>query len=250
MGLLCKYIKRVNMIIIMLAFIHNGSSFAQNANGPADIQFNQSIGLINIPTANILKHGQFRASMNGGIFSLGLFDYFEMGILAFNSNNKFYWGNRLAIKLIEEEGCIPALAIGGESATENPQLKDAQYFNSYYFVASKDTGGFGTGHIGIGNGRFIGSGEASSKLNGLFAGIEKTFFEDSDNPLTFKLEEDGKDINFGIKYRLLPGFDLVLTAARLDNVIYGHTAPNNSIELIGGFICEGILAPIERTRRE
>lgn len=244
MDYLCKHIKRATLIMLLFTYINSYSSSAQNGSGVADIQFNQSIGLINIPTANLLKHGQLRMSLNAGLFSLGLFDYFEMGILAFNSDNKFYWGNSLAIKLIDEEGLIPAMAVGGESATENPHLKDAPYISSSYVVASKDLGMFGIGHIGIGSGRFTGSGEASSKLNGLFCGIEKTLFEDTGNPLSFKLEEDGKDVNFGIKYRLLPGFDMVLTAAKLDNWLFQHKPPNENIEFMAGFICEGQLTPL------
>ena len=245
MEYLCKHIKRAAMIMFLFTYIYSHSSSAQNASGVADIEFNQSIGLINIPTANLLKHGQLRMSLNAGIFSLGLFNYFEMGILAFNSNNKFYWGNRLEAKLIDEEGYIPALAVGAESATENPHLMDAPYINSSYVVASKGIGMFGTAHIGVGNGRFMGSGEASSKLNGLFCGIEKTFFEDGSNPLTVKLEEDGRDVNFGIIIRLLPGFYMTLTAAKLDNVIYNHPAPDNQAEYFLGFNAEGVLTPLK-----
>jgi len=234
------------LILTIFILANNGVSFGERTNEYPEISFNQSMGLINIPTATLLKHGQIRASINTAVFSLGLFNYFEMGILAFNSGSKFYWGNRLAIKLIDEEGPWPAIAVGAESETENPHLKSAQYFNSSYLVTSKDMGIFGIGHIGIGNGRFIGSGEVSSKLNGLFCGIEKTFYEGSNNPMALKLEEDGNDINFGIKYRLLPGFDLALTVAKLDNWIFQHPAPDNNPVVIGGFICEGILSPVNR----
>ena len=234
------------LILTIFILANNGVSFGERTNEYPEISFNQSMGLINIPTATLLKHGQMRASINTAVFSLGLFNYFEMGILAFNSGSKFYWGNRLAIKLIDEEGPWPAIAVGAESETENPHLKSAQYFNSSYLVTSKDMGIFGIGHIGIGNGRFIGSGEVSSKLNGLFCGIEKTFYEGSNNPMALKLEEDGNDINFGIKYRLLPGFDLALTVAKLDNWIFQHPAPDNNPVVIGGFICEGILSPVNR----
>jgi hypothetical protein len=215
---------------------------------PFDVQFNQSIGMVNIPTANILKNGEMRASLNAGVFSLGLFDFFEMGILAFNKDNKFYYGNRLAIKLIEEDGVIPAIAIGGESYTENPQLMDATYFNSYYMVLSHDLGMLGTGHIGAGNGRFIGTGEASSRLNGVFCGVQKTFCEGTPFPLTLKLEEDGRDINFGVMLRILSGFHLVFSVTKLDNVIYAHPEPNDKPEYMFGFLIEGILSPVEKKK--
>jgi hypothetical protein len=250
MAYLDTFIRKVAFALMSILIAHSIASFAEVTGGYPEISFNQSMGLINIPTATLLKHGQMRASINTAVVSFGLFDYFEMGILAFNSGSKFYWGNRLAVKLIDEEGPWPAIAVGAESETENPHLKSARYFDSSYLVASKDMGIFGIGHIGIGNGRFIGSGEVSSRLNGLFCGIEKTFYEDSMNPMTFKLEEDGNDINFGIKYRLLPGFDLALTVARLDNWIFQHPAPDNNPVVIGGFICEGILSPVNRKARK
>lgn len=231
-------------MITLFSLIDRTDLFAQIANSPLDIHFNHSIGLVNIPTANLLKHGGLRASLNAGIFSVGLFDYFEMGLLAFNSNGDFYYGNRLAIKLIDEEEGYPAIAIGAESATINPYLSGAQYFNSYYVVMSKELFGLGTIHLGKGDGRFVGTSEVGSQANGFFFGIEKTFFEDTRNPFTVMLEEDGRGINFGMRLCVIPGMNMVFSADKLDNVLYRRPAPNDQIECMVGIIVQTKLEPL------
>jgi hypothetical protein len=102
--------------------------------------------------------------------------------------------------------------------------------------------------MGIGNGRFVGTGEVSSKLNGFFCGIEKTFLADTPYPFTFKLEEDGKDVNFGIMFRLVPGINITYTASKLDNLLYNHPAPNNDGEYMIGFNVDAMLPPIPRKK--
>ena len=44
---------------------------------------------------------------------------------------------------------------------------------------------------------------------------------------------------------LLPGFYMTLTAAKLDNVIYNHPAPDNQAEYFLGFNAEGVLTPLK-----
>ena len=237
---------KVLLILTICILANNGVSFGETAGAYPEMSFNQSWGLINIPTANLLGHGRFCASLNSAVFSIGLFNYFQMGLIAFNSGSKFYWGNMLEVKLIDEEGPWPAVAVGGESETENPHLITAKYFDSNYIVASKNIGIFGIGHMGLGTGRFIGEGEVSSKLNGLFFGIEKSFFEDSKNPLTLKLEEDGRDVNFGIEYIFLESFELNVTVTKLDGWIFQHPAPDNNPTVMLGFCIDGMLSPVNK----
>jgi hypothetical protein len=239
-----KIFKGAVLIIMLTALIQSERAYCQHAEDYPEMSFNQSWGLINIPTANLLGHGRFCASLNSAVFSIGLFNYFQLGLIAFNSGSKFYWGNALEVKLIDEEEPWPAFAVGAESVTEDPHLITAQYFNSNYIVASKSIGIFGIGHIGLGTGRFVGTGAVSSRLNGLFFGIEKTFYEGSNNPLTLKLEEDGRDVNFGVEYIFLPGFELNLTVTKLDNWIYQHPAPDNDPTVMLGFSIDGVLSPV------
>ncbi len=243
-----KMIRCFLVVCLCSIILFAGAFCAQVASGPFDIPFNQSLGMINIPTANILKNGEMRMSLNAGCFSLGLFDFFEVGLIAFQKDSDFYWGNRLAVKYIEENGIIPAIAVGGESCTKDPTNENAMYLNSVYMVASHNLGDLGTAHLGIGNGRFLGTGETSSKLDGVFMGIEKTFFEETPFPLTLKLEEDGKDVNFGMMVRILSGFHMVASICKLDNVMFAHPAPDNNVVYYFGFVIEGQLAPVKKDK--
>jgi len=120
-------------IILML----NARSFAAVPATPILVPFNQSMGLINIPTANILKHGVFRLTVNAAVFSVGVFDHFEIGALLFGSGYKLCYGHRLGIKLIDEIGYFPALAVGTESISGDPRLAAGEYSNSSYEEALK-----------------------------------------------------------------------------------------------------------------
>lgn len=234
-------------LVIYMMFLLGGNDhiFAETGSYP-DVAFDQSVGLINIPTANIANNGNFGVSLNSAVLSIGLFKYFQFGIFSHFSNNIIYAGNMLEIKLIDEEDPWPAIAVGAESVTDNAHMKNAQYFNSSYIVTSKDIGIFGTVHLGLGNGRFIGTGDNSLKLNGLFGGIEKTIFEGSGCPLTLKLEEDGRDVNFGIEIRPLPDLKLNLTVAKLDNWIFQHPIPDNNPTVSLGFCLECVFSPVRR----
>ncbi len=219
----------------------NMPAFAERSAYP-DLAFDQAIGLINIPTANLGNRGNFCVSLNSAVISVTLFDYFQIGLLSSYRGDKVYCGNMLEVKLIDEESPWPAIAVGGESLTEQPHAADAQYFNSSYVVASRSIGIFGTGHLGAGNGRFVGTGGNSSNLNGIFCGIEKTILEGSSCPVTLKFEEDGRDVNFGVEISPCSGLRFHLTVSKLDNWIYQHPAPDNNPTVSVGFCLEGALS--------
>jgi hypothetical protein len=236
-------------LVISLIFLLGGNIrvFAETGSYP-ETAFNQTMGLINIPTANITTYrGHLCVSMNSAVLAIAMFDYFEIGMFAHYYDNQIYCGNMLKIKLIDEEHPWPAVAVGVESETANPHLMNAQYFNSSYIVASDDMGVFGTAHVGLGNGRFIGTGDNSSKLNGLFAGIEKTVFEESSCPIVLKLEEDGRDVNFGVEIQPLPDLKLYFTVAKLDNWIFQHSAPDNNPTVSLGFCLQCATPPVRRS---
>lgn len=241
MACLRKEVRKAFLLIMAITIGSNIWSSGGAALQQTDVSFNQSMGLINIPTADFLRHRDYKVSLGAAIFSVGIFNYYELGLLAFSNNDVLYVGNRLAIKLVDEEGAFPAIAVGAEGAVEMNQISGDQEFRSYYVVASKSLGDFGRLHAGIGSGRFLGEGERSEGLHGVFMGIGKSFFEEKLNQITVKLEEDGRNINFGIEYRILYGLNMVLTMAKLDNWIFSHPAPNNSVDVLVGFIWDGTL---------
>jgi hypothetical protein len=221
----------VRYLILFLAMtisMCQARSFAATYyNNVPNINYNQSMGLINIPTANLLKHGEYRLSTNAAIFSFGLLDFFEFGALGFTENHKFYYGDRLTIKLIEEDAQFPGIAIGAENFMETPCLREINAYTSYFVVVSRNLGDDLILHAGIGTGRFVGGGLASSQLHGFFMGIEKTYISWWGTIYILKLEEDGRNVNIGAKFLLSPSLSLAISAYDLDNGIYQHLDPEN-----------------------
>jgi len=170
---------------------------APSVNGPT--------GLINTPTADVLRPGQLSLGyyhlQDGGVgsFNTNVAPNLELGVAAFRydgQSNKNYVNAKFAV--VPETILLPGLAIGVEDISNSEQ-------RSVYAVASKALPfGFRV-HAGTGGGRF----------NGVFAGIEKTI-----NPLsiitgtnafpatTLIAEYDGKTMNYGARLSIIPGLKL------------------------------------------
>lgn len=170
---------------------------APSVNGPT--------GLINNPTADVLRDGQISLGYynlkNGGVgsFNTNIAPNLEIGVAGFRydgQDNENYVNAKFS--LVRETVLTPGFSIGAEDIAGRSQ-------RSVYAVASKGLPfGFRI-HAGTGNGRF----------NGVFAGIEKTI-----NPLsiitgnnafpatTLIAEYDGKDMNYGARLSIVPGLKL------------------------------------------
>lgn len=166
---------------------------------------NGSTGLINTPTADVLRGGQVSVGYyhlkDGGVgtFNTNIAPNLEIGVAAFRydgQKNENYVNAKFG--LVPETIMTPGLSIGVEDMANRGQ-------RSLYAVASKALPfGFRI-HAGTGNGRF----------NGVFGGIEKTI-----NPLsvltgnnafpatTLIAEYDGKVMNYGARLSIVPGLKL------------------------------------------
>lgn len=163
---------------------------------------NGSTGLINTPSADVLREGQFSLGYyhlkdgSAGVFNTNLTGRLEIGIdgLRYDrQDDKAMLNAKYGI--IPETIMTPGLAVGIEDAAD---IKE----RSIYAVASKGLPfGFRI-HVGAGNGRY----------DGLFAGIEKRL-----SPLgavtgnnvfpaaSLIAEYDGKDMNYGARISIVPG---------------------------------------------
>jgi len=170
---------------------------APSVNGPT--------GLINSPTADVLRPGQLTLGYyhlkDGGVgsFNTNVAPNVEIGVAAFRydgQSNKNYINGKFAV--VPETILTPGLAFGVEDMANRDQ-------RSVYAVASKALPfGFRI-HAGTGGGRF----------RGVFAGIEKTI-----NPIsvitgsnafpatTFIAEYDGQTMNYGARMSIIPGLKL------------------------------------------
>lgn len=176
-----------------------------SATAAAAPSINGSTGLINTPSADVLREGQFSLGYYNtneggvGVFNTNIAPKLEIGVAGFrydNESNKNYLNAKFS--LLPETIVSPGLAVGIEDAADKTD-------RSYYAVVSKGLPlGFRI-HAGVGNGHY----------DGLFAGIEKTI-----NPIsiltgnsvfpatTLIAEYDGHDMNYGARMSIIPGLKL------------------------------------------
>lgn len=180
---------------------------------------NGSTGLINSPTADVLRLGQFSLGYyqlkDGGVstFSTNLAPNIEVGVSGFryeSQQNK----NDLHVKfaLMPEQILTPGIALGveGVGSHDKPSL---------YGVASKALPfGFRI-HAGLGNGRF----------SGFFVSIEKTINPRNIRrsghsfPVTTLIGEyDGKNMNYGARLTLSQGLKLDVGLRNHDGYVGLH----------------------------
>ncbi|GBG58044.1 hypothetical protein SPFL3102_01764 [Sporomusaceae bacterium FL31] len=175
------------------------------ATAAAAPSINGSTGLINTPSADVLREGQFSLGYYNtkeggvGIFNTNIAPNLEIGVAGFrydNESNKNYLNAKFS--LLPETVLSPGFAVGVEDAAGETD-------RSYFAVASKGLPlGFRI-HAGVGNGRY----------DGLFAGIEKTINPvsiltgNSTFPATTLIAEyDGRDMNYGARMSIIPGLKL------------------------------------------
>ena len=166
---------------------------------------NGSTGLINNPSSDVLREGEFSLGYyhlkegGVGVFNTNILPKLELGVAGFRydeQDNKNYINAKFSV--VPETVLSPGLALGVEDIGGEDK-------RSAYAVASKALPlGFRI-HAGVGDGRF----------NGVFGGIEKTI-----NPVglitgnnvfpatTLIAEYDGKHMNYGARMSIVPGLKL------------------------------------------
>ena len=191
--------KKIIMTVLSCALLLSTipAMAAPSVNGPT--------GLINSPSADVLRPGQISLGYyhlkNGGVgsFNTNIAPNLELGVAGFRydgQENKNYVNGKFA--LLPESVLTPGIAVGGEDIGNTHE-------RSLYAVASKALPlGFRL-HVGAGNGRF----------HGTFASIEKVINPISiltgDNvfPATTLIAEyDGKNMNYGARLSIVSGLKL------------------------------------------
>jgi hypothetical protein len=125
------------------------------------------------------------------------------------------------VLLARESGVLPEFAVGMDNLGE--KLQD--YDLSFYAVISKQFNlpfiHIISGHLGVGNKRYIYSGEDSSVgkyLHGAFLGLSKELVLTSRNiRLSLMGEIKGNDVNAGLKYTMTSGLIVNFAAEGLSS---------------------------------
>ena len=228
-----RHLVRASRLMLLLCF------FLSVSHSWAAPYFRES-GLVDIPTGTVVEHGIFGvgayfAFQNDGELlrdetalrlDFGLSGRAEIGVTSVgHSQERLLLGN-LKILLLREAEVMPNIAvgienIGGRAEIEN-QLNDLTRYerNSVFLAASKTFNlpsiHLISGHIGIGNHRFVGDTGIGKVLNGVFFGISKDFhpaFARGD--MTFSVEVAGSGINVGLRHTTESGLQIDLGAETL-----------------------------------
>lgn len=202
---------------------------------PVAIAYFSDTGLINIPSAYVMKNGIFSVGVYSAIYDqkheeigiradFGMFDFIESGIFILKNDNKDYLMGNFKLILSRESGSIPALSIGFDNFGEKVDNNSLSYKSSFYGVISKQFNlpfvHIIDGHIGLGNKRYFVDESFGTYLHGLFFGLRKDFILSSQNSkLRLMGELIGKDVNAGIRYVIDTGISVNLSVSQLNSDI-------------------------------
>ena len=196
-------------------------------------------GLVDIPTGKVIEHGIFNVGTYFGFrnesklprdeaafqLDFGLFDRLEIGLTGVRYNQQSFLLGNLKVLLLREAGIVPNVAVGLENIGDNIEsgLNDTERYErkSAFLAVSKQftlpSIHHITGHIGIGNRRFVEEIGMSQVLNGVFFGISKDFHPAfARGGLTFSVEVDGRGVNTGLRHTADSGLQVYVAAEALN----------------------------------
>ena len=196
-------------------------------------------GLVDIPTGKVIEHGVFNLGTYFGFrnegelprdevalqLDFGLFDRVEIGLTTVRHNQQNFLLGNLKVLLLREAGSVPNIAVGLENIGDSIEngLNDTERYErkSAFLAVSKQftlpSIHHITGHIGIGNRRFVEEIGMSKVLNGVFLGISKDFHPAfARGSLTFSVEVDGRGVNTGLRHTAASGLQVYVAAEALN----------------------------------
>ena len=196
-------------------------------------------GLVDIPTGRVIEHGIFNLGSYFGFrnaselprdeaalqLDFGLFDRVEIGLISVRHNQQSFLLGNLKVLLLRETGIVPNIAVGLENIGDSIEdgLNDIERYErrSVFLAVSKQftlpSIHHITGHVGIGNRRFVEEIGMSKVLNGVFFGISKDFHPAfARGGLTFSVEVDGRGVNTGFRHTGDSGLQVYVAAEALN----------------------------------
>ena len=210
-------------------------------------------GLTDIPTGKVVEHGIFnigtylafrgedaiQSDEAAARFDFGLFDRIEIGLTSTRLNQESHLSGNLKLLLFRESGAVPNVAVGVENVgnTIEHGLNDVtRYKSQSTFLAVSKVFNLPrvhliSGHIGIGNRRFVDNVGMGKWLNGVFFGIGKDFhpaFARGD--LNFSIEVDGRGVNTGLRHTATTGLQVYLGVEALNAL----TSDEEGIRFLAG----------------
>jgi hypothetical protein len=187
---------------------------------------------MNIPTAYVPQQGFFDLGIHTAVLNrkrdelatrvdFGIFNFAELGMVRLERDERDYVVGSLKLLAARESGSMPGLVVGIDNFGEEVRDDTEDYKFSFYGVVSKQFNlpvvHLISGHLGIGNGRYVSDTSAGKYLHGVFVGIDKEFHLSFLNSgLRLMLEVDGRDLNIGLRYMMNSGLSANLAIGELD----------------------------------
>jgi len=188
-------------------------------------------GLTNIPSAYVMQEGIFDAGVHIAVsdqkrdemafrIDFGMFNFIELGLTGLKASGGDYVLGDLKILLFRESGITPAISIGVDNFGEKAKSFSDNYQRSIYGVMSKKFNlpilHIISGHLGIGNHRYVAETSAGKYLHGVFVGLTRDFYLSYLNSqLRLMCELDGRELNVGMRYAMASGLSFNFAVGQL-----------------------------------
>ena len=206
-------------------------------------------GLVDIPTGKVIEHAIFNVGTYFGFrnegelprdeaalqLDFGLFNRVEIGLTSVRHNQRSFLCGNLKVLLLREAGTVPNVAVGLENIGDSIHDNERYERKSAFLAVSKQftlpSIHHITGHIGIGNRRFVEDSGMSTVLNGVFFGVSKDFHPAfARGSLRVSIEVDGRGVNTGLRYTTTSGLQVYVAAEALNAPV----TDGKEIRYIGG----------------
>jgi hypothetical protein len=190
-------------------------------------------GLMNIPTAYVTRQGLFSLGIHTAILDqkrdelairidFGVFNFAELGLMGLKKKDDSHVMGNVKLLLSRESGSTPGLSIGVDNFGEEIQNGSEDYRRSVYGVVSKQFNlpivHLISGHLGIGNHRYVAETSIGKYLHGVFMGLSKVLhLSFLDSQLYLMCEVDGKDVNAGLRYMMDSGLSISVATGQLSS---------------------------------
>ena len=201
------------------------------ANPSAAAPYFRGTGLMNIPTAYVAQQGFFNVGVHTAIWDqkrdelairidFGIFNRAELGLIGLKKKTDDYVMGNIKLSLSRESGSTPGLSVGVDNFGEKVQDGSESYRRSVYGVLSKQFNlpivHLISGHLGIGNHRYVVDTSIGKYLHGIFMGLSKELhLSFLDSQLYLMCEADGRDLNAGLRYMMSSGLSIHLAAGQV-----------------------------------
>ena len=212
----------VHALVLLMLLLFAGMSIAA--------PYFRDTGLIDIPTGYVMQQGLFNAGAHTSVWNqkreelavridFGMFNFVELELTGLKKGGSDYVMGSAKLLISRESGSTPSLSVGVDDFGEKISQSHKE---SFYGVLSKQFNlpviHLISGHLGVGNQRYVADTSIGKYLHGVFVGLNKEFsLSFLKSQLHLMCEVIGKDLNVGSKYTMDSGLSVALAIGQLNS---------------------------------